>query len=191
MENLNINTIREKIYLIRGKKVMFDKDLAILYGVSTKRLNEAVKRNLRRFPEDFMFQLYKIESDMFLRSQIATSSYKTLENYNENPRSQIATLVNGQNIKYLPYVFTEQGIAMLSSVLKSDKAIEVNIRIIRVFTKLREMMNTYKELREKIEEMEKVNKANFKEIFEVIKILINHKNEEENQIKNPIGFTVS
>ncbi len=189
MEELNINTIREKIYIIRSKKVMFDKDLAMLYGVPTKVLNQAVKRNIKRFPEDFMFKLNKEESDLFLRSQFVTSSYKTLKNDEKILRSQIVTLRWGEHKKYQPYVFTEQGIAMLSSVLKSDKAIEVNIRIIRIFTKLREMMNTYKELREKIEEMEKVNKANFQEIFEVIKILINHKTEEENQPKNPIGFT--
>jgi len=136
-----------------------------------------------------MFQLNKIESDLFdSRSQIVTLKNKTLKNKDKSLRSQFVTANNRGGRTNNSSVFTEQGVAMLSSVLKSDKAIEVNIRIIRVFTKLREMMNTYKELREKIEEMEKVNKANFQEIFEVIKILINHKVEEDIP-KNPIGFT--
>jgi uncharacterized protein (UPF0147 family) len=187
--NITMDTtiVKEKIFMIRGKKVMFDSDLAILYEVGTKRLNEAVKRNIKRFPGDFMFKLNKEESDMFLRSQFATSSW--VEVVGKPSRSQFATLNRGDNIKHIPHVFTEQGIAMLSSVLKSDKAIEVNIQIIRIFTKLREMMDTYKDLREKVEEMEKSNKANFKEIFDVIKFLIREKVMGENKTKNPIGFT--
>ncbi len=181
MEELSINIIKEKIYFIRGKKVMFDKDLAMLYEVPTKRLNEAVKRNIKRFPEDFMFQLNKDESDLFLRSQIVT-----LGNNRVNSRSQIATLNRGDNIKYFSYVFTEQGIAMLSSVLKSDKAVNVNIQIIRIFTKLREMIDTYKELREKVEEMERSNTKNFHQIFDIIKSIIKEKEEPRNEI----GFTV-
>lgn len=108
--------IESKIFLIRGKKVMLDKDLAILYGVETKRLNEAVRRNRERFPYDFMFQLNERESDVFLRSQIAT-----LEN--SNLKSQIATSsLRGKHRKYLAYAFTEQGVAMLSSVLNSTRA---------------------------------------------------------------------
>ncbi|MFH1429715.1 MAG: ORF6N domain-containing protein, partial [Candidatus Margulisiibacteriota bacterium] len=113
-------TIVNNILLIRGQKVMLDRDLAKLYRVETKVLNQAVKRNLSRFPEDFMFQLSKKEA--------------------ERSRSQIVTLKRGQNIKHLPYAFTEQGIAMLSSVLKSDVAIEVNIQIMRTFTRLRDML---------------------------------------------------
>ncbi|MBC7766848.1 ORF6N domain-containing protein [Arenimonas sp.] len=189
---MNIGLIREKIYIIRGKKVMFDKDLAMLYEVPTKRLNEAVKRNIKRFPEDFMFQLNKKESELFsdsgsLRSQIATLKNKSLINKgeNDNLRSQIATSSWGGQ-SYNPYVFTEQGIAMLSSVLKSDKAISVNIQIIRIFTKLREMIDTYKELREKIEEMERNNNMNFNEIYKFIRLLM----KEEGKPKNPIGFIV-
>jgi hypothetical protein len=210
-KNTKIDTeiIREKIFIIRGKKVMFDSDLAILYEVGTKRLNEAVKRNIKRFPEDFMFRLNKEESDMFsrsqnvslkledgedgpLRSQFATLKSKKVENKDSNSilRSQFATSRWGGKT-YSSYVFTEQGLAMLSSVLKSDKAIEVNIQIIRIFTKLREMMDTYKDLREKVEEMEKSNKSNFKEIFEVIKILIREKTELESKPKNFIGFTAT
>jgi uncharacterized protein (UPF0147 family) len=199
--DINIGIIREKIYIIRSKKVMFDKDLAMLYEVPTKRLNEAVKRNIKRFPEDFMFQLNKVENELFLRSQsaplneedsilrsqIATSRSKTLKNKGKKSilRSQFATLGWGDYTKYNSYVFTEQGIAMLSSILKSDKAISVNIQIIRIFTKIREMIDTYKELREKVEEMERSNTKNFHQIFDIIKSIIKEKDEP----RNPIGFT--
>ncbi len=202
--DINIGIVREKIYIIRGKKVMFDKDLAMLYEVSTKRLNEAVKRNIKRFPEDFMFQLNKTESELFSRSQVVTLKNKTLINQGkignlrsqistsnevDRSRSQIATLNRGDNIKYFPYVFTEQGIAVLSSVLKSDRAISVNIQIIRIFTKLREMIDTYKELREKVGEMEKSNSKTFHQIFDIIKSIIKEKDEPE-QPRGQIGFTV-
>lgn len=191
--DINTGIIREKIYIIRGRKVMFDKDLAMLYEVPTKRLNEAVKRNIKRFPEDFMFQLNKAESELFSdsRLQITTIKNKTFKNKGGKSilRSQIATLGWGEYTKYQPYVFTEQGIAMLSSVLKSDRAISVNIQIIRIFTKLREMIDTYKELREKVEEMEKSNNVNFNEIYKFIRLLVKEKDEPA-QTKKPIGFTV-
>lgn len=139
MQNVEIisqQVIESKIFIIRGKKVMLDKDLSVLYGVETKMLNRAVKRNLERFPEDFMFQLTKEEYIDFLRYQFGT-------------------LKRGQHSKYLPYAFTENGVAMLSSVLNSKRAIQVNIQIMRTFTKIREMLTTHKELRLKIEEMEK------------------------------------
>lgn len=197
--DISTGIIREKIYIIRGRKVMFDKDLAMLYEVHTKRLNEAVKRNIKRFPDDFMFKLNKQESDLFsrsqfatlneedsiLRSQIVTLRYKTLENKDKSLRSQFATSNRGGRT-YDIYAFTEQGIAMLSSVLKSDKAISVNIQIIRIFTKLREMIDTYKELREKVEEMEKSNTKTFHQIFDIIKSII----KEDTKPKNQIGFTV-
>ena len=111
-------TIRTRIYNVRGKNIMIDKDLAILYGVETKRINEQVRRNIERFPEDFMFQLTKEECS---RSQFATLNIK-----------------QGENIKYLPYAFTELGVAMLSSVLRSPIAIQVNINIMRAFVEMRE-----------------------------------------------------
>ena len=117
---VGVDNIESLIKIIRGQQVMLDRDLATLYGVETKRLNEQVKRNIKRFPEDFMFQLTK---DECLRSQIAT--------LNEG---------RGQHLKYMPYVFTENGVAMLSSVLRSDTAIEVNIRIMRAFTSMRHFM---------------------------------------------------
>ncbi len=142
------------ILLIRGKKVMLDKDLAELYGVESKVLNQAVKRNMERFPSDFMFQLTEIESKR-LRSQFVT--LKT---------------GRGQHRKYLPYVFTEQGVAMLSSVLNSKRAIQVNIQIIRTFTKLRELLATHTKLRLKIEGMEKKYDVKFRQIFDILKQLI-------------------
>lgn len=117
-----IEEIRNRIYEIRGRQVMLDKDLAELYGVETKVLNQAVRRNIKRFPDDFMFQLIQEEWD-FLRSQIVTLKKG-----------------RGEHSKYLPYAFTEQGVSMLSSVLRSDTAIEVNIRIMRTFVAVRQYL---------------------------------------------------
>ena len=132
---LSDEIIVDKIILVRGQKVMFDKDLASLYGVLVKNLNKSVKRNRKRFPADFMFRL-------------------TREEYN-SLRFQFGTIEKGAHSKYLPYVFTEQGVAMLSSVLNSERAVEVNIRIIRIFTKMREMIMTHKDILLKLEQMEK------------------------------------
>lgn len=160
--------IEKQIFLIRGKKVMLDKDLAKLYDVSVKRLNEQVKRNLDRFPDDFMFQLTLEE---------ATSL-----------RSQIATLKRGQHRKYFPYAFTEQGVSMLSSVLNSKRAIHVNIQIMRTFTKLREIISTNKELKDKLNELES-KVANHDEkiqsIFNAIHKLIE---PPVNKPKRKVGF---
>ena len=157
--------IISRIFLIRGRKVMIDQDLAELYVVETKALNLAVKRNLARFPSDFMFQLSEKEFKN-LRSQIETSRW------------------GGR--RYVPYAFTEQGVAMLSSILNSDRAIQVNIQVIRTFTKLRELLATNKELRVKIENMEKKYDKQLREIFEAIKYLL----MEETKPKEPIGFSV-
>jgi hypothetical protein len=155
MENqiLPSEIIENRIFLIRGKKVMFDRDLARLYEVPTKVLKQSVNRNIERFPGDFMFQLTKAETNIW-RSQIVTS------------RSE------ARGLRISPYVFTEQGIAMLSSVLKSKQAIRVNIQIMRTFTKIREMIISNKVLREKIEAMEKKYDSKFKVVFDVIKRLI-------------------
>lgn len=156
--------VQNKIFIIRNKKVMLDRDLAALYGVETRTLNQAVKRHLERFPEDFMFQL-------------------TLEETNFS-RSHFVTLKRGQNIKYLPYAFTEHGILMLSSVLNSRRAIQVNIQIMRTFAKLRELMASHTELRNKIEEMEKKYDYQFRAVFDAIKHLL----EPPEKQKKPIGF---
>lgn len=157
--------IQNKIFIIRGKKVMFDKDLAELYGVETKILNQAVKRNYERFPNDFMFQLTKDEID--------------------SSRSQFVTLKRGQNIKYFPYAFTEHGILMLSSVLNSKRAIQVNIEIMRAFVKLRELMLVHKDLQQKIDEMEKKYDRQFQIVFEAIRRLIDPPVKNK---KGPMGF---
>jgi hypothetical protein len=151
-----IETIERKIYLIRGQKVMLDSDLAALYGVATGALNRAVKRNTNRFPEDFMFQLTAEESDA-LRCQ---TGILELHDY---LRAQIVTSKTGRGgRRYQPYVFTEQGVAMLSSVLNSDRAVKVNITIMRAFVKLREMIASHKELTKRLDEMENDYDSQFK-----------------------------
>jgi hypothetical protein len=146
--------LMNKIYFIRGQKVMLDKDLAELYGVETRRLNEQVRRNVDRFPDDFMFQLTEKELEN-LMSQFATSSWG--------------------GIRKLPLAFTEQGVAMLSSVLNSKQAIHVNIQIIRIFTRMREMLLTHKDILLKLEQMEKqvsIHSKEIQQIFAVLKQLI-------------------
>lgn len=182
-----------KIYFIRGKKVMLDSDLAELYGVETRMLNQAVKRNIKRFPDDFMFQLKKKEADLFLKYKdsdfkedtSSRSQFVTL-NRDNSLRSQNVILKRGQHLKYFPYVFTEQGVAMLSSVLKSDRAIEANIQIMRTFTNLREMLSTHKDLREKIEKMEQKYDQHFQIVFEAIKRLL-EADSKDGEVKE-IGF---
>ena len=159
-----VEIIATRISELRGKKVMLDKDLAKLYGVKVKRLKEQVKRNKKRFPEDFMFRLSWEETES------SRSRFVTL-----NSRPQNETLKQGKNIKYLPYAFTEQGVAMLSSVLNSERAIQVNILIMRAFTKLREILLTHKELAEKINSLENKYAAHdetIKAIFQAIKQLL-------------------
>jgi len=178
MTNLKIllseEMIVNKIFLIRNKKIMLDKDLAELYGVSTKVLKQQVKRNAERFPDDFMFELSN-EEFYNLRSQIVTS--------------------NRGGTRYLPMVFTEQGVAMLSSVLNSQQAILVNIQIIRVFTKIRELLFSHKEILEKLEKLERKDTEHDKSISMIFKYLkqLEVKNEEEKHYNNRkrIGFNKS
>lgn len=155
--------IENKIYIIRGEKVMLDLDLATLYQVETRILNQAVKRNVTRFPPDFMFTLNKIE-ERNLISQFVISSF-------------------GGRRKPI-FAFTEQGVAMLSSVLHSDRAIQVNIKIMRIFSRLRQLLSTYKELKDKIEQLENKYDGKFKFIFKTIQQLIT----EEEKPKEKIGF---
>jgi len=153
------DTIINRIYLIRGKKIMLDIYLAELYGVETKQLKRAVRRNIDRFPDDFMFELTQIELQN-LRRQIGTSSWG--------------------GIRYSPMAFTEQGVAMLSSVLNSKQAIMVNIKIIRVFTKMRELLETHKEILQKLEELQKKDIEQDNKIMLIFEYL---KQLEENKIK--------
>lgn len=164
--------IISKIFLVRGRKIMIDRDLALLYHVETKVLIQAVKRNVKRFPLDFMFQLNEQESES-MRSQSVTAYL----------RSQSVTSSHGGR-RYLPYAFSEQGVAMLSSILNSERAILVNIQIIRTFIKLKEFLATNKQLREKIESMERKYDKKLKEVFDVLKKLL----IQEEKPRKKMGF---
>ena len=161
--------IISKIYFIRGQKVMLDRDLAAMYNVTTGNLNKAVKRNLKRFPEDFMFQ-------------VTTEEFKNLIFQNG--------ISSWGGTRKMPSAFTEQGVSMLSSVLNSDTAIDVNIRIIRIFAKLREMLLTHKDILLKLEQMEKqviANSDDIKNIFVALRELLNPPLEP----RPPIGFKLT
>jgi hypothetical protein len=161
-----IERIQQCIYLIRKHKVMLDADLAELYAIETGALVRAVKRNKERFPEDFMFQLTKTEYEIYMKCQTGISK-------------------NGRGgRRYLPYVFTEQGVAMLSSVLRSNRAVEVNIAIMRTFVKLREIIADNSLLRRKIESMERRYDEKFEVIFETLSAML----AEENGPKIKFGF---
>ncbi len=153
--------IASKNFFIRDEKVILDNDLATLYDVETKQLKRQVRRNIDRFPDDFMFQL-------------------TQEEYQDFLRCQIGTLKRGRHSKYPPYVFTEQGVAMLSSILNSKRAIMINIQIIRVFTKLRKILTAHADIKRKIEEHDE----HIKSIFDVLKQLLQPPEEP----KELIGF---
>jgi phage regulator Rha-like protein len=163
--------ITSKIYLIRDRKVMLDADLAELYGVATGNLNKAVKRNIARFPEDFMFQLTKEEFNNLV-FQIGTSSW------------------GGRRIP--PYAFTEQGVAMLSGVLNSERAIKVNIQIMRVFTRMREMLETHKKILKKLEYLERKDIEQDEKIMLIFEYLRQLEETSRQELKqrnrNPLGY---
>ncbi len=166
--SLSLELIENRILIIRGQKVMLDKDLSKLYNIATRELNKAVSRNRTRFPSDFMFQLSKDEFAN-LKFQFGTSSWG--------------------GTRKLPYAFTEQGVAMLSSVLRSERAVQVNIQIMRVFVKLREIISTHKELAQKLKELElkiESHDENITAIFEAINQLL----APEEKPKRKIGFEV-
>jgi hypothetical protein len=160
--------IKSKIHELRGVKVMLDFDLAELYEVETKRLNEQVKRNIKRFPHDFMFQINNQEF-MYLRSQNATSSWG--------------------GSRYLPFAFTEHGVAMLASVLKSTKAIDMNINIVRAFLALRQYALGYAELNNKLEDFMITTNTQFSEIYELLDEFAAHKKELEKP-QTRVGFVL-
>jgi len=159
--------IQKKIYLMRGQKVIIDSDLAELYGVATKRLNEQVKRNRLRFPNDFMIQLTHEETKTWQRS-----------------RSQFATLKRGHNIKYQPFAFTEHGVIMAATVLNSPTAIEMSVFVVRAFIKLREMLTEHTQLAKKLDELEKKYDKQFQTVFDAIRALM----QEPEKPKPKIGF---
>ena len=170
--------IERRILLLRGQKVMLDRDLAELYGVETKALNQAVKRNLERFPADFMFQVSKEEAAQILRSQIVTLSDETSRKPSKNTailRSQIVTLRHGEHLKYRPYAFTEQGIGMLSGVLNSPRAVQTHIAIIRVFVQLHQMLASHAGLAQKLKSLESKYDKQFRVVFDAIRELMSDK----------------
>lgn len=154
--------IEQKIFLLRGKKVMLDRDLAELYSVPTKRLNEQVKRNIKRFPDEFMFQLTKKEKEEAVAN-----------------RDHLKPLIFSPQ---LPYAFTEPGVAMLSSVLNSEKAIQINIQIIKTFVKMREMIISNKELRQRLDKLEQKYNKQFKIVFTALREILTPKEESRRQI---------
>ena len=163
MKNAPMENVENRIYFVRRKKVMLDSDLAQLYGVSSKILIQAVKRNKERFPADFMYQLTSNEVTD-LRSQFVTSK--------KGGRG---------GRRYAPYVFTEQGVAMLSSILNSPRAIAVNIEIMRTFVRIREVSISYDEIKQKIDELEKKYDMQFQVAFKAIKLLIDKIKGDENK----------
>jgi phage regulator Rha-like protein len=167
---VSMAAIETKILLIRGQKVMLDFDLAELYGVETRRLNEQVRRNIERFPDDFMFQT-------------TTEEYESL-------RSQIATLKTGrgQHRKYLPYVFTEHGALMLGNVLKSERAVEVSIMVVRTFVHLRELVSSNNELSKKLDKLERKFAGHDRAISELINTIRQLMSPSASDKKRPIGF---
>ena len=166
---MHIQRIESKIFEVRGRKVMLDIDLAGLYEVETKVLNQAVKRNINRFPDDFMFRLTK-EEWMTLRSQFVTSKGRG-------------------GARYLPYAFTEQGLAMLSGVLHSEKAIKMNISIMRAFVHLRQFALSHKELTEKIKELEALYDKRFRDIYEALNYLLKRdKIQDDFHKRKKIGY---
>lgn len=167
-KTLPLERVERLIYVLRGQKVLLDFDLAGLYGVETKVLNQAVKRNLKRFPEDFMFQLSEEETVLALRSQIVTSK----------------SGAGGR--RYHPKAFTEQGVAMLSSVLRSPQAVQVNIEIMRAFVRLRQWLASSAELTQKLHNLEKKFDGQFKVVFEAIRELRDERTA--GQPRREIGF---
>ena len=171
---MNIDLIQNKIYEIRGHRVMIDYDLSALYETETKRLKEAVRRNLIRFPDDFMFQLTQEEYEV-LRSQSAS-----LEN--EDGR--------GKHTKYLPFAFTEQGVAMLASVLRSSKAIEINIQIVRAFVVMRQIALSHQNFTNQLKTLEEKYDLQFQDVYEALNQLIAKQEEEGDfQERKRIGFS--
>ncbi len=169
MESLSLPEIELSILTLRGQRVMLSSDLARIYGVETKVLMQAVRRNSERFPEDFMFQINEGEWSC-LRSHFVTS------NQDDEKRG---------GVRYLPYAFTEQGIAMLSSVLRSPQAVQVNIEIMRAFVRLRRILSEHQEISQRLNDLESRYDQQFKAVFDAIRALMRVPEDK----KNPIGFT--
>jgi len=173
----SLEVVESHIFTIRGHRVMLDSHLAELYQVETKNLNKAVKRNPRRFPDSFMFQLTEKEGES-LRFQSGTLNMRS-QNATSEPAGR------GQHRKYLPYVFTEQGVAMLSSVLRSDRAADVNVAIMQTFVKMREAMIAHKDLSRRLNDMERKYDKQFRVVFDALRELMEPPPVPP---KKPIGF---
>ena len=157
---MELQIIQNKIHELRGQRIMLDYDLAEMYEVETKRLKEAVRRNINRFPKDFMFELTKDEF--------------------ESLRTQIATSKRG-GARYMPFAFTEQGVSMLASVLKSDIAVQISISIIRAFVLMRQHLSDYKELQEKINQLQENTNMQFNDIYQALNVLLDKDKQDTNQ----------
>jgi phage regulator Rha-like protein len=162
----NNEDISSMIYFVRGHRIMVDADLAMIYNVETKRLKESVRRNIERFPEDFMFELTQKE-------------YQFL-------RSQNSTLKRGEHSKYLPFAFTEHGAIMLASILRSPVAVKASIQVVRAFVKLRDVLSSNKELASKLEDLEKKYDKQFSIVFDAIRQLMSPEKSE----REPVGFKI-
>jgi phage regulator Rha-like protein len=186
-----MQSIQNRIYEIRGERVMLDFDLAALYEVETKVLNQAVKRNIKRFPKNFMFRLTALDWES-MRSQFVTASES-----DSSLRSQIVTLKNGRgkHAKYLPYAFTEQGVAMLSGILKSDKAINMNIAIMRAFVEVRKVLLKQTDLKEQLKEIKErlgEHDAQLNQLYDAMENLLDEKAAQRKwEERERIGFKSS
>ncbi len=186
-----IRSLQNRIYEIRGERVMLDFDLASIYEVETKVLNQAVKRNIKRFPLDFMFRLTKEEWDD-LRFQIETLEMKDIDNQQTNWSQFVTSSRKHRGLTYLPYAFTEQGVAMLSGILNSDKAINMNIAIMRAFVEIRRILLKQNDLKEQLKEIkEKLGEhdAQLNQIYDAMENLLDEKaNQRKWEQRERIGF---
>lgn len=178
---MELQLIQQKIFEIRGYRVMMDYDLAKLYEVETKELKRAVKRNITRFPSDFMFELSEKEYEA-LRYQFGTS------NSTDHLRSQIVTSKRGGN-RYLPFAFTEQGVAMLSGILRSPKAIEINIAIMRAFVLLRELTTGYTEIKKQLDQFMLDTNLQIADIYDILNEMA-LKQKQQDKPRNPVGYVI-
>lgn len=178
-----LGRIEQSILLVRGQKVILDGDLASLYGVTTKALNQAIKRNGERFPEDFMFRLTREETNGL--KPVSGSPSKPV---GASSRSQFVTLKRGANVKYLPHAFTEHGAIMAASVLKSPQAVKVSVYVVRAFVKLREMLSTHKELARRLDDLERTLQKHDHQIVSLFQAIRQLMTPPPEKPRSQIGF---
>jgi len=182
------SAIAPKVHWIRHEKVILDFDLAALYGVEARALNQAVKRNLARFPDDFMFQLTPAEADE--ASRLVSQSVTPAPGHASNSSQFVMSSRKHRGRVYLPYAFTEQGVAMLSSVLRSTRAVQVNIAIMRTFVQLRRLMDSNRDLARRIDSLEKKYDQQFRVVFDAIKRLVAEDDARKSTPRREIGFHI-